>query len=76
VQNDLAELGLVGVLNDMFHKLDWTVAQPRANSRGIHGYGCACNPKSVRVINFSANSHLQFFYKNNKNNYFWLIHGI
>ena len=53
VQNDLAELGLVGVLNDMFDKLDWTVTQPRVNTRGIHGYGCACNPKSVRVTTFS-----------------------
>lgn len=47
VQNSLAELGLVAVLNDMFDKLDWSVSQSRANSRGIHGLGCHCNPKSV-----------------------------
>ncbi|XP_024378941.1 uncharacterized protein [Physcomitrium patens] len=52
VQNYLAELGLVGVLNDMFDKLDWMVTKPRVNRRGIHGYGCACNPKSALKIQF------------------------
>jgi len=49
VQNSLAELGLVSVLNDMFDKLDWVPSQSRAHPRGIHGLGCVCNPKSVRT---------------------------
>ncbi len=49
VQNSLAELGLVRVLNDMFDKLDWVPAQSRAHPRGIHGLGCVCNPNSVRI---------------------------
>jgi Trpc4-associated protein len=52
VQNSLAELGLVAVLNDMFDKLDWSVSQSRANSRGIHGLGCHCNPKSALKIQY------------------------
>lgn len=49
MQNSLAELGLVNVLNDMFDKLDWVPTPSRAHSRGIHGLGCVCNPKSVRT---------------------------
>lgn len=50
VQNQLAKLGLVGVLTHMFDKLDWKASQPRSSSRGIHGIGCACNPKSVSWV--------------------------
>ena len=50
VQNSLASLGLVDVLTTMFDKLDWFASQPRSESRGIHGLGCACNPKSVSSI--------------------------
>jgi Trpc4-associated protein len=50
VQNQLAKLGLVGVLTNMFDKLDWKASQPRSSSRGIHGIGCACNPKSVSWV--------------------------
>ncbi|XP_024395590.1 uncharacterized protein [Physcomitrium patens] len=52
VQNSLAELGLVSVLDDMFDKLDWVPTQPRAHSRGIHGLICACSPKSALKIQY------------------------
>ncbi|KAH9549448.1 hypothetical protein CY35_10G020700 [Sphagnum magellanicum] len=52
VQNQLAKLGLVGVLTHMFDKLDWKASQPRSSSRGIHGIGCACNPKSALKIQY------------------------
>lgn len=52
VQDSLAELGLVSVLNDMFDKLDWVPAQSRAHPRGIHGLGCVCNPKSALKIQY------------------------
>ncbi len=51
VQNRLGELGLVGVLTQLFDKLDWKATQSRSSSHGIHGVGCACNPKSVCCIN-------------------------
>lgn len=56
----------MGVLNDMFDKLDWMVARPHVNTRGIHGYGCACNPKSVRVLDilkFTVPSLLKIRFK-------------
>lgn len=52
VQNDLAELGLVDVLNDMFDKLDWMVSQPHESTAGNHGHGCGCNPKSALKIQY------------------------
>ncbi|KAG0588156.1 hypothetical protein KC19_2G220700 [Ceratodon purpureus] len=52
VQNSLAELGLINVLNDMFDKLDWVPTPSRAHSRGIHGLGCVCNPKSALKIQY------------------------
>ncbi|CAK9257708.1 unnamed protein product [Sphagnum jensenii] len=52
VQNRLGELGLVGVLTQLFDKLDWKATQSRSSSRGIHGVGCACNPKSALKIQY------------------------
>jgi hypothetical protein len=49
VQSMLFHLGLLNALNDMFDLLDWFSSPPASppESHGIHGPGCACNPKSV-----------------------------
>eukprot|EP00246_Nothoceros_aenigmaticus_P018067 TRINITY_DN9316_c0_g1_i1.p1 TRINITY_DN9316_c0_g1~~TRINITY_DN9316_c0_g1_i1.p1 ORF type:complete len:883 (-),score=147.83 TRINITY_DN9316_c0_g1_i1:126-2774(-) len=52
VQNQLAKLGLIGVLTSMFHKLDWKTSHNQHHTRGIHGPGCACNPKSALKIQY------------------------
>ena len=48
VQDQLAGLGLVRTLADMFARLNWDAPPPPApEPHGIHGPGCACNPQSV-----------------------------
>lgn len=50
MQDELARLGLVPVLKDLFNGLDWTAAAPTGpqESHGLHGPGCECNPEMVR----------------------------
>lgn len=63
VQDALAQLGLVDVLDHMFDKLDWTTSHSLAKPGGIHGHGCECNPKSVSSITFQPKQSLLNFRK-------------
>ncbi|KAG6546998.1 hypothetical protein Mapa_011615 [Marchantia paleacea] len=57
VQDALAQLGLVDVLDHMFDKLDWTTSHSLAKPGGIHGHGCECNPKSALKIQYLSLIH-------------------
>lgn len=53
VQERLVELGLVRLLAKLFDLLDWSAPQPSVpEPHGIHGPGCACNPKSALKIQY------------------------
>jgi hypothetical protein len=49
MQDELAKLGLVPVLKDLFDSLDWDAPIPTGpqESHGLHGPGCECNPEMV-----------------------------
>ncbi|CAI5962694.1 unnamed protein product [Closterium sp. NIES-65] len=53
VQDQLAALGLVGILVDSFDRLNWSAPlPPPAEPHGIHGPGCSCNPESALKIQY------------------------
>jgi hypothetical protein len=49
MQDELAKLGLVPVLKDLFDSLDWDAPIPTGpqETHGLHGPGCECNPEMV-----------------------------
>ncbi|KAL2654110.1 hypothetical protein R1flu_022238 [Riccia fluitans] len=57
VQDALAQLGLVDILDHMFDKLDWTTSHSLPKPGGIHGHGCECNPRSALKIQYLSLIH-------------------
>ncbi|KAF0720761.1 Aste57867_40 [Aphanomyces stellatus] len=51
-QDALAEMGLVDILNQMFHRLKWNEPPPSPPSQPIHGPGCECSMDASLKIQF------------------------